>query len=128
MGGDDVLKSGMVSTIISNANPTRGDDVSLIGEEDVRSGMPLVSTTSKLDLAGVSRVEDVARSGMASSMSSDPNRIGDLDPRRDPDRAGDLRFIADDVVVLSLGCSSMISDPADLRGDFDPTPCDDDGV
>lgn len=128
MGGDDVLKSGMVSTIISNANPTRGDDVSLIGEEDVRSGMPLVSTTSKLDLAGVSRVEDVARSGMASSMSSDPNRIGDLDPRRDPDRAGDLRFIADDVVVLLLGCSSMISDPADLRGDFDPTPCDDDGL
>ena len=138
MGGDDVLKSGMVSTIISNANPTRGDDVSLIGEEDVRSGMPLVSTTSKLDLAGVSRVEDVARSGMASSMSSDPNRIGDLDPRRDPDRAGDfdpirdegddLRFIADDVVVLLLGCSIMISDPADLRGDFDPTPGDDDGL
>ena len=133
-GGGDVLKSGMVSTI--SANPTRGD-VSRVGE-DVRSGMPLVSTTSKLDLAGVSRVEDVARSGMASSMSSDPNRIGDLDPRRDPDRAGDfdpirdegddLRFIADDVVVLSLGCSSMISDPADLRGDFDPTPGDDDGL
>ena len=109
MGGDDVLNSGMVSTIISNANPTRGDG-SLVGEEDVRSGMPLVSTTSKLDLAGVSRVEDVARSGMASSMSSDPNRIGDLDPRRDPDRAGDfdpirddgdgLRSIAFNVVVL----------------------------
>ena len=79
-GAGDVLKSGMVSTI--SANPTRGD-VSRVGE-DVRSGMPPVSTISKLDLTGVPRVEDVVRSGMASlSFTSDPNRIGDLDPMRD---------------------------------------------
>ena len=71
----------MVSTIISNANPTRGDG-SRVGEDDVRSGMPPLSMISKHDLSGVPRVEDVARSGMA-SLSSDPNRIGDLDLMRD---------------------------------------------
>ena len=70
----------MASTI--SANPTRGD-VSRVGD-DVRSGMPPVSTISKLDLMGVPRFEDVVRSGMASlSLASDADLIGDLDPMRD---------------------------------------------